>query len=860
MTHSGLRGRLAVMVILASVYFVTAKLGLSMAFVHPSATAVWPPTGIALAAFLVLGYRVWPGIVLGAFLANLTTAGSVVTTIGIATGNTLEGLAGGYLVNRFAHGSRTFEHPQDVFKFAALAAMVSTTVSATFGVTSLALGGYANWADYGRIWLTWWLGDAGGALIVTPVLLLWSQNARLRLTLAQVKEAGLLLVTLLLAGQAVFGGVFPITTNIYPLAFLCVPILVWTAFRLSPRETATATLLLSGIAIWGTLHGFGPFVRDAQNESLLLLQAFLGVSAMIAMTLAAAVLERKGVEDALRDAQEELEQRVQERTTALRSAVDLLKKEVQEHTQTEKGLRESQERLRSAFGSAAIGMALVAPDGRWLQVNRSLCEIVGYSEQELLAATFQAITHPDDLEADLEYVRQMLAGEIQTYQMEKRYCQKLGQIIWILLSVSLVRDEQEIPLYFISQIQDITERKLAEEALQKSESQLRQAQKVESIGQLAGGIAHDFNNLLTVINSYSDMLLSEIHDHSPLHHGLAEIKEAGQRAATLTQQLLAFSGQQILKPKVLDLNAVVQNIMKLVRRLIDEDINLSICPTPNLGRVKVDPGQIEQVIINLAVNARDAMPQGGQLRIETTNVELDGPSSGNQSAMPPGPYVMLAVSDTGCGMDAGTQARIFEPFFTTKAVGKGTGLGLSTVYGIVEQSSGHIDVSSKVGKGSTFRIYLPRVEDEVEPTEPVPTYPEVLRGTETILLVEDDETIRAVGQTILQMHGYTILQARDAKEAIHLAEKHQGPIHLLFTDVVMPGLSGPELAECLTSIRPDTKVLYTSGYTDKVRTQHNLMGLSNAFLQKPFTPETLTRKVREVLDSVPEPLHSSHRS
>ncbi|TLY28519.1 MAG: PAS domain S-box protein [Nitrospirae bacterium] len=829
MTQSGLRGRLAVIAFLAGLYFVAAKLGLSMAFVHPSATAVWPPTGIALAAFLVLGYRVWPGIFLGAFLANLTTAGSVATTFGIATGNTLEGLVGAYLVNRFAHGSHTFDHPQDVFKFAALAAMVSTTVSATFGVTSLALGGYANWADYGRIWLTWWLGDAGGALIVTPVLLLWSQNARLRLTLAQVKEAGLLLVALLLAGQAVFGGVFPITTNIYPLAFLCVPILVWTAFRLSPRETATATLLLSGIAIWGTWHGFGPFVRDPRNESLLLLQAFLGVSVMIALTLAAAVLERKRVEDALRSAQEELEQRVQERTTALRSAVDLLKNEVNERTQTEnalraseerfrafmdnspaaafmkdeegrytyvnkliehrfnskasdwlgktdydlwpaeiakqfrehdravlaqnktmelyetapdargdqshwlslkfpvkdsagrrflggvslditdrkraeEALRESQERFRSAFGSAAIGMALVAPDGRWLQVNRSLCEIVGYSEQELLGANFQAITHPDDLEVDLEYVRQMLAGEIQTYKMEKRYFHKLGQIIWVLLSVSLVRDAQENPMYFISQNQDITERKLAEGALQKSESQLRQAQKVESIGQLAGGIAHDFNNLLTVINSYSDMLLSEIHDHSPLHHGLAEIKEAGQRAATLTQQLLAFSGQQILKPKVLDLNAVVQNIMKLVRRLIDEDINLSICPTPNLGRVKVDPGQIEQVIINLAVNARDAMPQGGQLRIETTNVELDGPSSGNQSAMPPGPYVMLAVSDTGCGMDAGTQARIFEPFFTTKAVGKGTGLGLSTVYGIVEQSSGHIDVSSKVGNGSTFRI------------------------------------------------------------------------------------------------------------------------------------------------------------
>ncbi|MGH7206263.1 MAG: response regulator [Nitrospiraceae bacterium] len=402
------------------------------------------------------------------------------------------------------------------------------------------------------------------------------------------------------------------------------------------------------------------------------------------------------------------------------------------------------------------------------------------------------------------------------------------------------------------------ERKHSETALRKSEAQLRQAQKVESIGQLAGGIAHDFNNLLTVINSYSDMLLSETGHRSPLRHGLAEIKEAGLRAAGLTRQLLAFSRQQVLEPKVLDLNAVVQNIMKLVRRLIGEDINLSICPEPTLGRVKADPGQVEQMIMNLAVNARDAMPQGGQLTIESTNVELDDTSSRKQGSILPGPYVMLTVSDTGCGMDAQTQARIFEPFFTTKEPGRGTGLGLSTVYGIVKQSGGHIDVSSELERGTTFKIFLPRVEDEVELSEPAPARPEVLRGTETILLVEDDEMVRALGLTILQLRGYTILEARNAKEALHLAEEHQGPIHLMLTDTVMPGLSGPELAERLASIRPETKVLYTSGYTDKVKT-HHLMALSAAFLQKPYTPETLTRKIREVLNSSQEPTHPRHR-
>ena len=283
---------------LAAIYLLAGKLGLLLAFVHASATAVWPPTGIALAAFLLLGYRVWPGIFLGAFLVNLTTAGSVATTLGIATGNTLEGLAGAYLVNRFAHGAHAFDRPQDVFKFAALAALASTTASPFFGVTSLALGGYADWAEYGRIWLTWWMGDAGGALIVAPVLLLWGQDPRVHWSLAQVKEVGLVLATLVLVGLAVFGGVLPNAIETYSSALLCIPVLVWTAFRFGPRETATAMLLLAGIAIWGTLSGFGPFARENQNESLLLLQSFMGVIPVMTLAVAAGVVEQRRAEAA----------------------------------------------------------------------------------------------------------------------------------------------------------------------------------------------------------------------------------------------------------------------------------------------------------------------------------------------------------------------------------------------------------------------------------------------------------------------------------------------------------------------------------------------------------------------------------
>ena len=392
------------------------------------------------------------------------------------------------------------------------------------------------------------------------------------------------------------------------------------------------------------------------------------------------------------------------------------------------------------------------------------------------------------------------------------------------------------------------ERKQAEKALRESEAKLRQAQKMESIGQLAGGIAHDFNNLLTVINSYSAMLLGDIGFDNPFARtGLEQIKEAGHRAASLTRQLLAFSRQQVLEPKILDLNEAVSNTTKLLRRLIGEDIALVFCPHPTLGRVKADPGQVEQIIMNLAVNARDAMPGGGQLTIETMNVELDNAYAHTHQSVKPGSYVMLAVSDCGCGMDKQTQARIFEPFFTTKEQGKGTGLGLATVYGIVKQSGGYIWVYSEPGRGTTFKIYLPCVEGNVEQLTLASTPDATLRGTETILLVEDEEMVRALVQAILERYGYTVLAARNVQDALRFAQEGPTAIHLLLTDTIMPGMNGPELADRVLGMRPDAKVLYMSGYTDKAFTYTAAREPGTAFLQKPFTPQTLAHKVREVL-------------
>ena len=378
--------------------------------------------------------------------------------------------------------------------------------------------------------------------------------------------------------------------------------------------------------------------------------------------------------------------------------------------------------------------------------------------------------------------------------------------------------------------------------------QLRQAQKMEAVGKLAGGIAHDFNNLLTAITGYSELTLRRLRAEDPLRRNVEEIKKAGERAASLTRQLLAFSRKQVLQPKVLDLNAVVSDMEKMLRRLIGEDIELRTALAADLGSVKADPGQIEQVLMNLAVNARDAMPQGGNLIIETENVYLNEGYATRHIAVKPGPYVMLAVSDTGEGMSEETQSRIFEPFFTTKEVGKGTGLGLSTVYGIVKQSGGNIWVYSEVGEGTVFKIYLPRVDEAAQEYKPGPEAQESLDGTEVILLAEDDERVRGLVREVLEGYGYRVLEAEGGSAALSVSERHEGPIHLLLTDVVMPKMSGRELAIRLARVRPEMKVLYMSGYTDESIVHHGVLDAGTPFLQKPFEAEALARKVRELLD------------
>jgi PAS domain S-box-containing protein len=513
-------------------------------------------------------------------------------------------------------------------------------------------------------------------------------------------------------------------------------------------------------------------------------------------------------------------------------------------------VRRTEQNYRSIFENAVEGIFQSTFDGGFITVNPSMARILGYDSPEEVIATITDIKQ--QLYVDPEC--RAKANRIQEergilHAFEFEVYRKDGEKIWLSLNRRTARDGNGSEPHYEGSIEDITGRKRAEEALRLSEEKLRQSQKLEAVGQLAGGVAHDFNNLLTVINGYSDLLMRKLEPNSPIRLTLEEIKHAGERAASLTRQLLAFSRRQVLQPEVLKLNVIVANVDKMLSRLIGEDINLLTVLEPMLGQIKADPGQIEQVLLNLAVNARDAMPQGGKLTIETANVYLDGQYSQSHTDIRPGHYVMLAMSDSGCGMTPETQAHIFEPFYTTKEQGKGTGLGLSTVYGIVKQSGGNLWVYSEVGYGTTFKLYLPCVDELNETDETHAALAEPVRGRETVLLAEDEEQVRRMARTILEMYGYHVLEASNGNEAVSIYKEHGDEIDMLLTDAVMPQMSGRELREVLVSLRPDIKVLYMSGYTDDAIMRHGLLEQEIVFLQKPFTAEALVRKVREVLDA-----------
>ncbi|OGP72670.1 MAG: hypothetical protein A2W09_01475 [Deltaproteobacteria bacterium RBG_16_50_11] len=516
--------------------------------------------------------------------------------------------------------------------------------------------------------------------------------------------------------------------------------------------------------------------------------------------------------------------------------------DISEHLEAREALEKNETKFMAIFERVAVGIALVDMEGRLMKSNPALQVMLGYLEEELRNRIFTEFTHPDDATVDMGLFQEVVAGKRDHYQMEKRYIRKDGAVIWARLTVSLVRSQEGERPFTIRMVEDITEQK-------RLESNFLQVQKMETVGQLAGGIAHDFSNLLTVIKGYSQLSLGELKEGDPLKGNMEEIQRATERAMDLTRQLLVFSRRQVMDMKVLDLNAIITDLSRMLGYIIGEDIELITVLAEDLGRVKTDPGQIEQVILNLVVNARDAMPNGGNLAIETSNVELDEDYAHTHIQVTPNRYILLSVSDTGCGMTPEVMERIFEPLFTTKGKGKGTGLGLSTVYGIVKQSGGHIWAYSEPGQGSTFKIYLPRVEEEIDRDSRRKDTGHVSSGNETVVLVEDDPSVRGLASRVLRQYGYTILEATDGDEAIQLGHDHlDEKIHLLLTDVVMPQMGGKELVKQFKTLHPEVKVLFISGYTDHAITHHPGFNPGEPFLGKPFSPTTLARKVRDVLD------------
>jgi PAS domain S-box-containing protein len=514
--------------------------------------------------------------------------------------------------------------------------------------------------------------------------------------------------------------------------------------------------------------------------------------------------------------------------------------DVTERKRAELALAESEDRYRRLLANIPDVAWTSASDGSTAFISANVERVYGFTSEEIRAdgpGLWIGRIHPDDVDSVLRSFHALFESG-QSFDVEYRIRKKDGDWMWVH-DRALSTYERDGMRYADGIFSDITERKRLEE-------QFRQSQKMEAVGQLAGGVAHDFNNMLNVIVGYGELGAKKLPKGHSAHKNLDEMLKAAGRAAGLTRQLLAFSRKQVLQPKVLDLNAVVAEMDKMLRRLIGEDIRLVSSPAQGLGHVKADPGQIEQVLLNLAVNARDAMPKGGALVLETADVILDDAYARTRPDARPGPHVMLAVSDTGHGMDAKTVGRIFEPFFTTKPEGKGTGLGLSTVYGIVRQSGGHIGVYSEPGRGTTFKVYLPRIDGEAEAAKTSDASPPP-PGTETILLVEDEQALREMTREILESSGYRVLEGSGPEEALALARTHMGPIALALTDVVMPGMSGLDLAKGLRGVQPSTKVLYMSGYTDDAIGHHGLLDEKTHFLQKPFTSERLLRKVRQVL-------------
>ncbi len=795
------------MLAVAAAFVAAGRLSLLLAFAGNVVSPLWLPAGVSLASILLLGWRVWPGVALGAFLTNLMTGAPVLFCFAAAIGNTVEAVGGAWLLGRAAFDVR-LERPRDVLALSTLAAIGSPALSALLGVSALCASGISPWSAFGPAWTIWWLGDAMGVLLGAPVLLTWLSGAARVPALRRNLEAVALLIAGVLTSTAVFSGVLGRAWESGPVALVLFPVIIWSALRFGARGAATLVMTISVMAIWSRAHGLGPFADRDWFESTKFLQTSLGTMGLSALLLAALVAERERSRLALEHSE-----------ARHRSVLDHVKEVV---FQTDAG-------------------------GRWLFLNPAWTELTGFTVEESLGSDPLSYVHPDEREAARSRYRALQERHTETVLWELRVRTRDGGYRWIETHARPRVDADGQVSGTSGTLIDITDRKRAEAERLHLEEQLMQAQKMESIGQLAGGVAHDFNNILTAVIGCAELLSMRLAPDDERRRLVEEIRTAAERAASLTRQLLAFGRRQVIEPRVLDLNDTLRDLAEMLHRVLGEDIALRLDLCPSVGRIDADPSQLSQIILNLAINARDAMPQGGQLTLGTgcSGPEVEDPACRRVGLER---YATITITDTGVGMSPEVLAHIFEPFYTTKEPGKGSGLGLSTVYGIVRQSGGQIEVESRPGRGATFRIHLPVASGEASPRAPRAPVEAVGSRKERVLLVEDNDLVRGILVEALESHGHQVSTAASAEEALEQIEGQGLDFEVLVTDVVLAGIHGPALAERLRKLRPGRPVVFMTGYDFNFVSRDERVPEGVFLLQKPFPPAALAEKVHQALE------------